>query len=401
MIYETIIVGAGLIGSAAAKYISRSQEKVALIGPDEATTSEQQIVFASHYDQARIQRIVGKDAVETMLNQQSASEYASLKKESQIHFHTKEGCLIVLPNNADSYLANYKEQAKNFEVDYRIFENIESLKSLTPDFDFPISSKAIYEPAPCGHINPRLLIKAQQEVFKKNGGSVFNNTATEVAYENEVIKITCLDNQVFYTKKILLSPGSFINFFNLLKEKVVLKLKSETTIWAKVNDKEAERLASLPSLLYKIDEPQIQDIYLIQPVKYPDGNYYVKIGANIPSDIYFNNLFEIQQWFKNGAGEDNIPVLRKALQNILPGLLLEDCLEKRCIVCYTPHGKPYIGQVENKSLYIAAGGNGYAAMSSDALGRLAASVLLENKFPDGFLAKDFEPVFDTQEFTTI
>ncbi len=395
MIYDTIIIGRGLIGCAAAKYISRSQKNVALIGPDEATTSQQQIVFASHYDQARIQRIVGNDAVTTMLNKQSANEYASLEKESNTSFHTKEGCLIVIPNDADSYLRHYEKEAKKFDVDYRLFETADSLKTFYPDFNFPSSAKAIYEPSPCGHINPRLLIKAQQEVFTKNGGDIFNNTVIDVSYENGIVKITCLDDEIFYTKKLLLAAGSFTNFFNLLKEKLVLKLKGETTIWAKVNATEAERLQSLPSLLYKIDEPEIQDIYLIQPVKYPDGNYYVKIGANIPSDIYFNNLHEIQQWFKNGNGTDNIPVLRKALQAIIPGLLIEDCFEKRCIVCYTKHGKPYLGPIENKGLYIAAGGNGYAAMSSDALGKLAASVLSEEKFPAGFSSIDFEPVFES------
>jgi glycine/D-amino acid oxidase-like deaminating enzyme len=397
MIYESIIVGRGLIGSAAAKYISRSQKNVALIGPDEATTSQQQIVFASHYDQARIQRIVGNDAVTTLLNQQSANEYASLEKESNISFHTKEGCLIVIPNDADTYLRHYEEEAKKFQVNYCLFESADSLKTFNPDFNFPISAKAIYEPSPCGHINPRLLVKAQQQVFIKNGGDIFNNTVIDVSYENGIVKITCLDDESFYAKKVLLAAGSFTNFFNLLKEKLVLKLKGETTIWAKVNDTEAKRLQSLPSLLYKIDDPEIQDIYLIQPVKYPDGNYYIKIGANIPSDIYFNDLNEIKQWFKNGTGTNNVPLLQKALQAIIPELLIEDCFEKRCIVCYTKHGKPYIGPVGNKGLYIAAGGNGYAAMSSDALGKLAATVLSEDKIPAGFSFKDFEPVFEPQE----
>ncbi len=97
MIYESIIIGRGLIGSAAAKYISRSQKKVALIGPDESTTSEQQIVFASHYDRARIQRIVGKDSIETLLNLQSALQHSQLENESKINYHTKEGCLLVTP----------------------------------------------------------------------------------------------------------------------------------------------------------------------------------------------------------------------------------------------------------------------------------------------------------------
>ncbi len=89
---------------------------------------------------------------------------------------------------------------------------------------------------------------------------------------------------------MLLAPGSFINFLNLLRKKLALKVKSETTIWVKVNEEEARRLSSLPPLLYKIDEPEIQDIYLIRPLKYPDGNYYLKMGANIPTDHLFQKF---------------------------------------------------------------------------------------------------------------
>jgi len=395
MIYESIIIGRGLIGSAAAKYISRSQKNVAIIGPDETTALQQEIVFASHYDRARIQRIVGKDSVETLLNLQSALQHSQLENESKINYHTKEGCLMVAPGAADFELDHYPGEANKFDVNYQMFENSDQLKTFNSDFHFPDSAKGIYEASPSGHINPRLLIKAQLEVFKKNGGEIFNNTVKEITYQNDAIKITCVDDETFYAKKVLLAPGSFVNFLNLLKNKLVLKVKSETTIWVKVNKQEAQRLSSLPALLYKINEPEIQDIYLIRPLKYPDGNFYLKMGANIPNDIYFKSLQEIQEWFKNRHKNDNRPLLEKALKSLLPSLSIEEIQEKRCIVCYTKHGKPYIGPIE-KGLFVAAGGNGYAAMSSDALGKIAATVLLENKFPPEFSAKDFEPVFETE-----
>ena len=393
MIFESIIVGRGLIGSAAAKYISRSQKNVALIGPDEATALEQGIVFASHYDRARIQRIVGKDSIETLLNLQSSQQHSDLEKESGINYHVGDGCLLVTPDDTDDYLNHYQEEAKKFDVDFQIFQNASELKNFNSNLRFPGSAKGIYEPAPSGHINPRLLIKAQSEVFKRNGGKIFNNTVTDVSVENDAIKITCLDDQTFYAEKVLLAPGSFVNYLNLLENKLVLKVKSETTIWVKVKEEEALRLSSLPPLLYKINEPEVQDIYLIKPLKYPDGNFYLKMGANIPNDIYFNSLQEIQEWFKNENKNDNRPALEKALKSILPGISIEEVREKRCIVCYTAHNKPYIGQIK-KGLFVAAGGNGYAAMSSDTLGKIAATVLLEDQFPAGFSAKDFVPVFE-------
>lgn len=392
MIFKSIIVGRGLIGSAAAKYISRSEKNVALIGPDEATALQEGIVFASHYDRARIQRIVGKDSIETLLNLQTAKQHSELEQESGVNYHVGEGCLLVTPD--DMYLNHYKEDAKKFDVGFQFLQNASQLKYFNSNLRFPDSAKGIYEGAPSGHINPRLLIKAQSEVFRKNGGTIFNNTVTDVSFENDVIKIACIDNQIMYAKKVLLSPGCFVNFLNLMKKKLALKVKSETTIWVKVKEGEAMRLSSLPPLLYKINEPEIQDIYLIRPLKYPDGNFYLKMGANIPNDMYFNSLKEIQGWFKNDNKENNRPVLEKALHSILPAISIEEVREKHCIVCYTAHNKPYIGQIE-KGLFVAAGGNGYAAMSSDTLGKIAATVLLEEQFPPDFSANDFAPVFES------
>ena len=51
MIYDCIVIGKGLIGSAAAKYLSQSQKKVAVLGPDETRDINDAIVFSSHYDE--------------------------------------------------------------------------------------------------------------------------------------------------------------------------------------------------------------------------------------------------------------------------------------------------------------------------------------------------------------
>jgi len=392
MIYDSIIIGRGLIGSAAAKYLSNKQKNVALIGPDEETVLNQKIVFASHYDRARIQRIFGKDSVSTSLNYQSANEYVSIENETGIHFHSAEGCLYVNPYGKDDYLNHVFAQAKTFKSNYQSLETSESLNSFMPDFNFPKSSTGIFEPSPAGHINPRLLIKAQLKLFKKNGGKIFNEVVKEVRCQNNEVKIVTHNGTIYQSKKVLLAPGAFVNFFSLLKRKLFLTLKSETTIWAKTAADEALRLSKLPALLYKIKEPEIDDIYLVRPLEYADGNFYLKMGANFRDDIFFKSLKEIQDWFETGNNERNLKIIKEALVNIIPSLKIEKSFAKKCIVSYTQHGKTYIGEVD-KNLFVAAGGNGYSAMSSDALGKIAATLLLENKFPKEFLQEDFRPVF--------
>lgn len=392
MIYDSIIIGAGLIGSAAAKYICNAERNVALIGPDEEKVLDEKIVFASHYDNSRIQRILGKDAVSTLLNLQSAQQYNLIEKETGIHFHSHEGCLYVNPSGSDAYLDKTDELAKAFNIKYQRFLSGTSLKLFAPDFNFTETANGIFESSPSGHINPRKLIKAQQTLFQKNGGIIFNDTVKSLNRENGILKIETLDGKTYHSNKVLLSPGAFINFFNLLKRKLVLRLKSETTIWAKVSADTASHLFKMPALLYNINEPGIQEIYLVRPVEYPDGNFYLKMGANFPGDIYFNSLTEIQDWFKNENKEDNKDTAKAALMHLIPKLLIETCYEKKCIVAYTHHGKPYIGEADDK-IFVAAGGNGYSAMSSDALGKIASELLLKNIFPKEYFFENFSLVF--------
>lgn len=391
-IYDIIIVGKGLIGAAAAKYISRENTNIAVIGADEPVNNNDAIVYASHYDQGRVQRIVGRDIVWTKLNIDSAKQYEQLQKESGIEFHYPVGCLYATVHEQDNYLQHLHEQSVKFDFPYRLY-NAEELQKAFPEFHFQKNVRANFEAAPSGHINPRKLIEAQLAVCKKNGGTVISDTVVEVKPVHDIFQVTTAKKNIYNAKKVLLAPGAFANFLQLLQQKLWLQLKSETIVLAKVSAEEAERLSQLPSLLYEITTDELDEIYLIRPIQYPDGNYYLKMGCNLTADNYFGTLEEVQQWFRNGDSEMNLPVLKKTLHEVMPHLQVQDYIAKRCIITYTKHRKQYIGETNCKGLYIATGGNGYSAMCSDALGNIASHVVLENSFPAGYCADDFMPVW--------
>ena len=303
------------------------------------------------------------------------------------------GCLYINPDGRDSYLEQVEKQAEAFTLKYDFLENGGAIHKTFGDFSFPASSIAMFENSPSGYINPRLLIKAQLSLFQKNNGRVVNDVAFDIGYEEEYRQIKTVTGNIYKAKKILLCPGAFVNFFNLTKNKLALSLKGETTLWANVTSKEAERLSKLPSLLYEIDNPSYKNVYLIQPVQYPDGKYYLKMGCNLPGDIYFDNIEGIRDWFRNGPSDDNLEVLKEALLKIMPDLKVKEYFTKRCIVSFTKHRKPYIGRLDDHGLFVACGGNGYSAMCSDALGSIASHLLTEGVFPKVYSASTFQPVF--------
>ncbi|HEX2148271.1 MAG TPA: FAD-dependent oxidoreductase, partial [Pseudorhizobium sp.] len=117
--FKYIIVGAGMMGAAAARHLSRRIDGVALIGPAEpANLQDHDGVFASHYDEARITRTIDPDPIWARLAHQSIARYDAIAAESGIGFYTECGCLLVGPQRTQeaSYLANVLAAAKRLDV---------------------------------------------------------------------------------------------------------------------------------------------------------------------------------------------------------------------------------------------------------------------------------------------
>lgn len=393
MLYDIIVIGKGLIGTATARHLSMTQQSIAIIGPDEPENMDQAVVFSSHYDSGRVQRMVGQTDAMTKLNVAAVNQYPVLAHLSGIPFHTGIGCLYVNPTGTDDFLMQAKRRAHQFGIETKFFASTDELRQSFPEFNFPDGAKGMFEPAPAGHISPPNLIMAQLHVFKKNGGTIFKDTVNGVTVNNRRIEISTYQGNIFQAKKVVIAAGAFSNFSKLLPRKLDLVLKSETVLLARLSSAEAERLSTLPSLLYEIDTPEVEGIYLTQPIRYPDGHHYLKMGCNLPHDIFFgNDLTAIQKWFRKGDSAAHIKEMREALQLIMPGMKVDDYVTKRCILPRTQkHKNPYIGKIDEQ-LFVTAG-NGWSAMCSDGVGYVMAAFVVNGSFPEGFEAADYEPVF--------
>ncbi len=88
------------------------------------------------------------------------------------------------------------------------------------------------------------------------------------------------------------------------------------------------------------------------------------------------------------AGTDHerwLPELRGLLEDLVPGVRAEAWTTKPCMITDTASGLPPVDHVA-PGLVVAAGGNGYAAKSADAIGALAATLLHEGAWTDPVLA---------------
>ena len=105
--FEYIVVGNGMFGSAAARYLSQESKDVAVIGPgepkDELTHDD---VYASHYDERRLVRLLGRSKIGSDIGRMAMDNYRMLEEKSGILFYEPVGCLIV---NSDDVQDNNLE----------------------------------------------------------------------------------------------------------------------------------------------------------------------------------------------------------------------------------------------------------------------------------------------------
>ncbi len=392
--FDYVVIGKGLIGSAAARYLSM-RGRTAVIGPDEPPDLQtHEGVFASHYDQGRITRQLSRDAVWAALARMSIGQYAALGAESGIRFHYPVGGLYVpAAAEASSYLAEMAGLAERVAVDYEVMDEA-ALHGRWPYLRFSDGWSGLYEAAPAGYINPRQLIRAQLAAGQKQGLEIVRETAVSLESSLDYLTITTDAGQSYRTKKVLVAAGAFSNAFDLLLQKLKVRVKTETIILAETPPDAAERWAEMPPVIYYIESPELDSIYLLPPIRYPDGRIYLKMGCNTVADRYLSDLTEIGEWFRQGQSDVMLEAMRAALQGIMPDLAALSWQTGRCVVTYTTHGRPYIGLVGDGRIGVAVGGNGSGAKSSDGIGRLGAAVLADDRWATDLAEDLFRPVFE-------
>ena len=382
--FDVLVIGKGLMGSAAARYLSAFGADTAVLGPDEPQNPQTHDgVFASHYDQGRITRRLSKDLTWATLAHRSIDQYQDLETRSGLRFYKPTGGLYVGPDDGSrAYWQQAAAIGQRFNVAYDEFTANE-LATQLPQLHFPVAFAGILEHAPAGYINPRSLIAAQLALFVEQGGTILQETAVSVTRPSNKIIVHTREGNQYETRKLLIAAGGFSNCFGLLERPLNLRLKTETILLAEIDEAEANRLSDMPTVIYALDTPDLRNIYLLPPILYPDGRFYLKMGCDTRLDQTLpHDVAAIRHWFIRGESDVMMPAMRDALKSIIPGLQAQSWATKRCLITYTPHGKPFIDAVVPGQVYVATGGNGSSAKSSDAIGQLAASLTWHNAWQD-------------------
>ncbi|MDR7029888.1 NAD(P)/FAD-dependent oxidoreductase [Rhizobium rosettiformans] len=390
--FKSIVVGRGMMGAAAARYLALQGEGVAVIGPDEPTDwSNHHGVFASHYDEARITRTIDSDPIWARLANRSIARYGEIAAESGIDFYSEVGCLIVGPKRGgqDPYVGLVEAAAHQLGVSVEMLSDA-ALKSRFRYFDFGSDCEGVYEEKNAGYVNPRRLVEAQSLLAGKAGARVIRRTAVSVREEGGLAIVTTDDGAVYTAERVLVAAGGFSINENLVPRPLDLKVYGRTVAFFEIPEEDLAAYTGMPSLIHQPDDPT-DHIYLLPPVRYPDGKTYLKIGGD-PDDLQLETEPEIRAWFRRGGRLTTRDHLRRIISDLVPTLADAPISMAACVTSFTPENYPAIGFASDH-IAVLTGGCGAAAKSSDEIGRLGAEFIQHGRIIDEAYGDVFRPVF--------
>ena len=390
--FKYLVIGRGMMGAAAARHLALQVDGVGVIGPDEpADMRRHDGVFASHYDEGRITRTIDPNETWARFANRSIARYGEIAEQSGMAFYSQVGCLVAAASRAsgETYIGDILDAAGKLGVETALLDDA-GLAGQFPFFSFEPGSEGVFEAKGAGYISPRRLVAAQSALAEKAGARIIRETAVKTVAGRDSVEVTTAEGHRYTADRVLVAAGGFSIAENLLPQPLEMQVYGRTVVFMEVEADEATRLAAMPSLITQPSDPR-DSIYMLPPVRYPDGRHYLKIGGD-PDNLHLKTEADIRAWFRgDGRAEVREHLLRIA-RSLLKDAVIGSVSTAACVTSYTPTGVPAIGFTSSPRIAVLTGGCGAAAKSSDEIGRLGAGMMLTGEIDCAYDA-DFRPRF--------
>lgn len=388
--FDVIVVGAGLMGSAAARHLAEMGVKTALVGPEEPEVKAAHTgVFASHYDEARITRKIDTRKNWARFSQAAINRYAEIEAKGGQPFFSPVGAIISGPETGEGsdFILNAQRNATKDAVPHEALRGA-GLAERFPDFAFPDNILVLYEASDAGWINPRAHVRAEITAAQAAGAFVVRRAVVHIAEKTGEAQVFCAGGEVLRADKVIVACGAFSKAEGLLPVPLPMKVYARTIAFFELDTQEAMRLRQMPSVVY-LPPDLSADPYILPPVRYPDGKTYIKIGGDAV-DRELGSTAEMIDWFRSGGDPVAGAAIADILTALMPGLKYRSVSFDSCATSFSPNGNPFIYPQTDHIIALTAG-NGAGAKCADELGRLGALVATVGTIPAEIYEGSFAP----------
>ncbi|XP_033630824.1 uncharacterized protein LOC117292780 [Asterias rubens] len=377
MVYDVCIVGAGMWGSTAARYVSGHKDlTVCLVGPEEPSSQEfpTREIFGAHYDAGRIYTKfhdaghVGR--IRSVLSERAITRFPELETQSGMQFYKEVG-FIQFGDCIDEF---------DSIPEGGVQHSASAIQQLYPYIDISADSpNGILAQTNAGYLIARDYVKAQTLVARRQGCDVITdvvNRVTNGLAGDDHVLVETEGGKKLRAKRVLLCTGAFTHFKDLLPEgcKLDAMVTTDIAVRFEIDAECAERLRDMPSVTSDFQEPSPRECYILPPIKYPDGKIYVKIGHGGYLEETLSSLDEVKRWYTEPADMEVVDKLKTIFHSIIKGVKPLSEIYYTCADLDTATHLPYCGMVSS-SVGVLVGGNSYGAMMAEEMGRIGADMI--------------------------
>ncbi|MFM7687714.1 MAG: NAD(P)/FAD-dependent oxidoreductase [Actinomycetota bacterium] len=375
---DTLVVGAGPVGSAAARHLSRDADagSVMVVGPAEPNDHRvHDGVHGAWHDQARLTRVIAGDEVWAHLAQASIARYAEIRDEGGQDFHTPGSVLYVF------------EHGKGFEQHRGVaqscgaqFVEIEGDGGgRFPYFRLPPGGRSLLEAGQAGVVNPRAMVANQLRAAESRGATVVRDVVIGLEPEAGGVLARLASGGRLRCRRAVVAAGAYVNSFGLLPEAAPVASIGITAHFFSVDDALADELAGMPGLLWFDDPAGGTFVYSVPPIRYPDGRLWFKIGGHRESGPLADRG-SIDEWHRSDGGEMSLEGVRQWVAAHVPALAGHAAHSVGCVITESASAMPVITDPLPGMLVVATGCSGAAAKSCDEIGRIAAVLAVHGEW---------------------
>ncbi|ELU07078.1 hypothetical protein CAPTEDRAFT_141039 [Capitella teleta] len=390
IIYDLCIVGAGLIGSSAAKHASlQSGLRVLIIGKEEPRNRKDSPIHGAYYDEARIAAPFTGHPFWLNAFRDSLDRFASIEEASGKKFFHETGFVSAGPQSTQ-YITQSLSNCATAGIKHSVLTSSEA-KERYPFLHINTGDCAVEIKSGAGWLNPRTLREAQLSIASANGCEIVDGIVKSIKEEdcndaNVVLRMELLSGgEVFRARKVLLCTGAFTGCNQLLPKELQpeVSMVTQSVVFAELDDLERKRFVGMPTMVNVESDSTVyqkKSCYVLPPIKYPDGKWYLKLGHGSQFERVLSTPQELYDWYTSPIPEDFKSGLVDILRSNFPDLRPLGCAFDSCVTTNTANRHPMIDMVTS-NIAVAIGGNGYAAKCCDQIGKLGSDVILGKDWP--------------------
>lgn len=409
MLYDVIILGGGLMGSAAAWHLSNLGKNVLLI-----EQQGQNYHKGSSKGMARITRSsnIEDNALWSILNDRSVREV-----QNMIRYLNRKGVKMTIEDiyttTPISYIARQEELnrlVRNLERQDVHFEIATTPEEGKAKFGVKLKEGTFLQreyKTNSGTFSPQKLIQALHQAITLQGGKIMYQTeAIGIEREGDHYKVAARKTkqrpQALFARQLISAAGAYTGtllrhrapyFQSLIRPKRVFLAFFELRDghWQHLNPEQKAQLKNGFPLIDRSPHDQAEEFFAMIENYDAKGNPTIKTGGHFqrssvkdPDDIWGQKLSQEEIYWSKAKLVEYLKVLNLPIE----AMLIKLVNQYSCIYSLTDNEVPYVTQIYDENLHkeknfvVIAGLSGVGAKGAMAYGLIAANLLLGQRDAD-------------------